>query len=82
MPPKKIENYTDEELDAKLIELGNERDKIKKEMRELTAESDKRFAQAEAKRKLELMSDTEKAALHQMIQTEGISSEEQVGRVG
>lgn len=79
MPAKKLENYTDEELDSYSIEVQNERDTLKETLRGITAERDRRVAEASVQHTLDLMSDAEKAALHQRVQTTGIESKEVVG---
>lgn len=72
-----------QEIDEKLITLRAQRDEIKEALRELTARRDGLAAQEEARRRVELMGDAERAALLQAISDVGsIDSSEGVGTPG
>lgn len=67
------------EIDIRIDELNTQKSQIKAILRELVARRDELFAQVEAWRKVDQMSDTERQALAQAIQAAaGIESGEQV----
>jgi hypothetical protein len=72
---------SDEDLQTAIYGLGERRDAIAQEMRLASAEQQKRESEASARRKLETMSDAERAALSQMIGAGSIASGEAVNNV-
>jgi hypothetical protein len=80
------QSLTVEDLDAQIQALNEERDeynaKTKVKLLELTERRDHLAALESAKAKLETLSDTEKAALAQVIQAQGIPSSTEFGKIG
>jgi len=66
------------EIDIRIDELNTQKSQIKAELRELVARREELSAQAEAWRKVDQMSNTERQALAKAIQAAGIESGEQV----
>lgn len=66
-----VKNLTLDKMEARIIELGNQRNEIAAEMRALRAEIDARSAERTAREKVERMSDEERAALLQIVAPEG-----------
>jgi hypothetical protein len=71
-----------EKLDAQLTKLEKQHEAIKAVKREISSRLSMLHAQAEAERKLAAMSDTEKAALAQLLGAEGIAPGSGVGTPG
>jgi hypothetical protein len=74
---------TIEEIEAKLLELGAEKDALREAMRALTAQRDELAARESAQKKLEAMSPAERKVLglpepQTVIGIGGIASEESV----
>lgn len=72
------EKMSYEELEKLNQKLSNKRDEIKEQQRQVVAAMDKKTVMVEARRKAEVMSDAEKAALLQVIGPGAIPSEEAV----
>lgn len=77
-----LDEMSVEQLQAQLDRLNAERDALKEQIRRITPVLDAKQAQAAAGRKLAAMSDSERAALAQLLRTEGIPSGEAVGTPG
>jgi phosphomevalonate kinase len=73
------EGMSIQELEAQNRKLSEERDKVKAEQRILGAVMDKKKMSIAVQKKLETMSDAEKAAMAQMIESQGIGSSAAVG---
>lgn len=73
---------TVEEIDEELWKLGQKRDAIKAEMLELTRARDAKAALEDAEQRVATMSDPERAALLQTLQTTGIESDHKMGTPG
>lgn len=72
------EQMTVEQLEAELARLTAERARLRDEGLKVHAALDRKQAAAAAQRTLDGMSDVERAALAQLVQTPGIVSGEQV----
>jgi hypothetical protein len=72
---------TTEQLEEKLRELEGQRADLKAESVAITQVLDGRRVEDAARKKLEAMSDGERAALARLISTEGIKSAETVSEV-
>lgn len=73
------EEMSIQELEAQNRKLSEERDKIKIEQKILGKVMDAKKMALAVQKKLETMSDAEKAAMAQMIQSQGIGSSAAVG---
>lgn len=76
---KYYETMSVEELEMELAEQRAKIDTAKDELRELVKFYDAKVAERDAAEKVARMSDLERAALVQVIQTQGIPSEENFG---
>lgn len=79
--PTPYSEMTLEQLETVSRELTQERYAIKLELRKLVKLIDFRYAQGEAVRKLETMSDAQKVALAQAVNTQGIPTGEEFGNL-
>lgn len=75
---KSLTKMTDEELESEWTKAAERFEKAKAECRAFSDEHQLRSAAQSARDKLELMSDDERMAMAQLMQAEGIASEEQV----
>lgn len=75
-------DMTVEELKKLKFEMNQKRDETTAELRSVALALDIKLAEKAASEKVARMSDTEKKALSQAIQAEGIKSEEAVGNSG
>lgn len=73
---------SDEELAKTNTELSKEKDKILAEQMKLVKVLDERSAKASAKVKVDAMSEQERRAATQLLKTDSIKSEEEVGEPG
>lgn len=75
-------NYEDmslEQLEKENQKLMAQKDAIRENQKVITALMDEKSSMAEAQRKVATMSNAEKAALVQVLQPQGIASEETFG---
>lgn len=79
--PKAIEKLTIEELDAEIDRLNRERDLLKQQIRGLNEARNEKLNAQSARDKLARMSAGERAALAQIVQAEGVKSEESFGTI-
>lgn len=73
-----LEQMSVAELEAELARLTAERARMRDEGLKVHAALDRKQAAAAAQRTLDGMSDVERAALAQLVQTQGVVSEEAV----
>lgn len=78
--PDDLDALSAEELQGWITQIQNQRDALRDVARRLTAAYDKREAEREALRKLEVMSSAEQEALVQAINAKGIASTTKVGK--
>lgn len=74
-----LKNTSEDEIAARIAELRDARDKAREDLKVLIVELDRRQAIVDAKAKAATLSDAEKKALVQIINAEGVKSEEKVG---
>lgn len=79
MNPYDFENMTVVQLETALADLRAERDHIKELLRQAIVVYDQKMAVADARRKVEAMSDAERTALAQIILPISIESSETFG---
>lgn len=77
-----LEKMSLEELDQELIRLSGEKERVREEAARVTAVYDQKAAQADAERVAATLSDDAKAALAQVIKSEGIKPTSAVGTPG
>jgi len=76
------EEMTNDELRAENVRLFEERKALKAEQMKITAVLDKRIIAENVSKKLERLSDPEKAALAQVLEPPGVESPGKVGNLG
>lgn len=77
-----LERLSIEELEQELGEINSQRDELAVVARQVSAVLNRKVGEREVRRKLEKMSEGERAALAQIIRAEGIESGEAVGQIG
>lgn len=82
MTRKQIESMDDEAIEKEMIALSDEKEKLRERQRALQDEVDRRHGAATAQRLAETLSSADRAALLQIIESEGIESEETAGTPG
>ncbi len=75
------EEFTIEELEAAISAITLEQSRLKQQKLALHAVLDRKMQAAEAARKLATMSDSEKAALRQVLEAEAIATAEEFGEI-
>lgn len=75
---KALTNMSDDELMDEWTKAGDKLQEAKDRVREFHDEHQRRLVEEAARQRMESMNDTERAALRQMLETEGIESEEAV----
>ena len=75
---KSLAEMTDKQLESEWTKAAKELEAAKKRVREFSEEHQTRILERQAQAKLDTMSDAEKQVLAQMVQAEGIESEEKV----
>ena len=75
------EDFTIEELVSAIAAITLEQGRLKQQKLAIHAVLDRKMQEAEAKRKMATMSDGEKAALLQVLQADGITTEEEFGEI-
>lgn len=78
---KSLEELTDKQLETEWTRASKELSALKDRCREFSQEHQRRAAVERARQALETMSDADKAALVQMVHTEGIESKEGMGEL-
>lgn len=79
---KALHNMSDDELMEEWTKAGAAAEKAKARAKEFHDEHEDRLVAAAARARLDSMNDTERAALAQLLQAEGIESEEEVNGNG
>jgi len=77
-----MNQMSDEQLAARVAELNAQRDALKQEILKLVNEQNARAAQKSAQAKVAAMSDTERAAMAQLLGAQGVASGSAVGTPG
>jgi len=75
------EDFSIEELEAAIAAITLEQSRLKQQKLAIHSVLDRKMQTAEATRKLAAMSDSEKAALLQVMQAEGIPTAEEFGEI-
>lgn len=75
---KSLQSLTDKQFMSEWDRVAKEALKLKEQLKELSQEHQRRADEERARQALETMSDSQRAALVQMAQSEGIESQEAV----
>lgn len=78
---KSLAEMTDKQLESEWTKAAKELQRAKDTVRQFSEEHQRRVLEAQAQRRLDTMSDAEKAVLVQMVQAEGVPSEMKAGGV-
>lgn len=81
MAAKSLAKLTDEQLESEWTAAAKDLEKLKERLRAYSQEHQTRETAKRAQQRLETMSDDEKRALVQMVEAQGISSEEGFGEL-
>ena len=73
-------NLSDAELEQSKLALDASIAELRDQKRLISAEQERRFVFAKLQQRLDAMTDTERAALAQMVAAEGVPSGEQFGQ--
>lgn len=80
MASKALRELTDAQLEREWTRKAKEYEKLKNELRDYSAEHQRRASEERARQALDSLSDKDRAALLQVAKAEGIESKSEVGK--